>query len=568
MPVLSGKNQALTAVTHGPFWRIYCPEKADNDAEYLWFRILEDEVARDEEAARFFHLGAAASQTLDHANIFRVLNHGTEAGTHYEVIQPFSGVYFDELLRGRKPVSEDGCLRIYMQLLKALQYAHLRGVTHGALAPSYLFIDNDDRIKIFGFGSGEFIDHLLHDLKSREALRSALFMPPERLREKIVPSGRDDVYAATVLIYRLLTGEMPYKGRSLRAIHRAKGQNIPSPRLINEKISVTTDSLVHRILSPDTTEFPTINEMIRTIDPKQGVPLEIAPAERGTGFSLGGLARRWRLFSPTLVGSKRRTVNILFALVLFFGIILIFLIFATFNTRQRRTTLNLYQEFIAEEVDPAPAGGASTPGGGMQGSAASNASADPGASAASNSFGSREAERERQNSNRSRDAGATAGADPQREPEGVTRRYRFEEVDFADRLTVNGALTSYALPAEVELEPGRHRLAYFDTRSTFSWETEIDLGPDRTEPVVFTAAQIGYGELSVVLANAAQFGYAFVTLDQDPGSRSTTPYRKRLTVGRHRIRIERPGYITQPADTVVVVPLNTRVSVMVRLRPE
>ena len=74
--------------------------------------------------------------------------------------------------------------------------------------------------------------------------------------------------------------------------------------------------------------------------------------------------------------------------------------------------------------------------------------------------------------------------------------------------------------------------------------------------------------LSIILANAMLYGYAYVQLDDETFSQTTTPFRKRLMAGPHRVRIIRAGYTAVPDDTVVVVPLNREVRIFCRLRPE
>ena len=148
------------------------------------------------------------------------------------------------------------------------------------------------------------------------------------------------------------------------------------------------------------------------------------------------------------------------------------------------------------------------------------------------------------------------------------RQITFRRVSFADRIVIDDRSPGYELPAQVDLPLGQHTLRYVDSASSFAWETRIVVSEVSINEIAFMAEHIGYGELSVVLTDAARYGYAFVVVNGQLENKKTTPFRLKLPVGRHRIQVLRDGFRASPSDTVIFVPLDAEVNILCSLRPE
>ncbi|MBN1997390.1 serine/threonine protein kinase [candidate division KSB1 bacterium] len=143
----------------------------------------------------------------------------------------------------------------------------------------------------------------------------------------------------------------------------------------------------------------------------------------------------------------------------------------------------------------------------------------------------------------------------------------FSAVEFADEISVDKG-AKQKLPVTLELAPGSHQLKYLNTQTGYFWETMADIKAGGENNIVFKPDQIGYGELSVILANGADYGYAFVIVDNTEGQQQTTPLRKKMLAGSHRIRIFRDGFRAVPQDTTVEIPRNSQVNVTCKLYTE
>ena len=152
----------------------------------------------------------------------------------------------------------------------------------------------------------------------------------------------------------------------------------------------------------------------------------------------------------------------------------------------------------------------------------------------------------------------------QPQPDAIKRFY-FKAVSFADRIIIDDQLPSRPLPCEIDLPIGKHAFKYVDSRNEFSWNARLYLDLDSSEEIYFDPKNVGYGNLAVVIRNAFRFGYAYVQLDGDTDTKRTTPYRARVPVGRHNVKVMREGFGSLPADTSVFVSPGKETSVIFEL---
>ncbi len=142
--------------------------------------------------------------------------------------------------------------------------------------------------------------------------------------------------------------------------------------------------------------------------------------------------------------------------------------------------------------------------------------------------------------------------------------FTFKAVSFADKIRLNSENVARNLPCKVEMPSGPLTVTYMDSRSGFTWSTRLDL-KENDPDILISAETVGSGEIVVVLENPIEYGYAFVTLN-DNDSQYATPFKTSVPVGWHRIRVFRDSYTISPADTSVFVQpgdkLNLRCKVL------
>jgi len=148
-------------------------------------------------AVKVFHSGAHAPALLDHPNIVRIVDSGTQwVAMQYLPCGDADG----ELRAGR--MAPERAAHIVADIAEALDFAHSHGVVHGDVKPSNFLLAEDDRALLADFGTPPFV-------RDGEVLTSAAYAAPEMLRGKVI-DGRADTYSLGCALFRLLTGKPPF----------------------------------------------------------------------------------------------------------------------------------------------------------------------------------------------------------------------------------------------------------------------------------------------------------------------------------------------------------------------
>ena len=206
-----------------------------------------------------FRLEAETLASLKHDNIVTLFDYEkTPDGRYYLALEYIDGPRFTDLLR-QGPMAPEHVVRLILQVLRALRYAHKKGVVHRDLKPSNLLIEFDDegeeRVKVVDFGLVKVLEDDQSLTRAGLILGSPHCMSPEQIRGEDI-DHRTDIYAIGVLLFRSLTGEWPFHGDTSTATMIAHINN-PIPRFAAVAPAVAVppalESVVRRCLakSPD-----------------------------------------------------------------------------------------------------------------------------------------------------------------------------------------------------------------------------------------------------------------------------------------------------------------------------
>jgi serine/threonine-protein kinase len=195
-----------------------------------------------------FRRGAAAAGRLSHPHIAAVLGHGEDADRAWIATEWVGGGSLRALLaRGGRP-SVPRAVRLTAELLAALAHAHARGVVHGGVGPAAILLDPGGGAKLTGFGIARLLDAASVARVGAPAGAPAPAVPGGRPRGGPVDQ-RADLWAAGVVLYRLLTGEEPFDGGVAAAAHAAlHGGPIP-PSLLAPAVPDAFDAVVAAALA-------------------------------------------------------------------------------------------------------------------------------------------------------------------------------------------------------------------------------------------------------------------------------------------------------------------------------
>ncbi|WP_375770966.1 serine/threonine protein kinase [Archangium gephyra] len=176
-------------------------------------KLLSQQLAQEESFVARFQKEAAALAALHHPNIVSIVDKGSTASTYYLVMEFVDGPSLRERMRAPQQDPQE-TLRVMLQICRAIEYAHNRGVIHRDLKPENILFDEQagDLPKVTDFGLASFLE----DTSTRFALTSThvamgtlSYMAPEQRVDAKTADGRADIFALGLIFYEMLVGELP-----------------------------------------------------------------------------------------------------------------------------------------------------------------------------------------------------------------------------------------------------------------------------------------------------------------------------------------------------------------------
>jgi len=174
-------------------------------------KLLPEALSTDAEFVARFDKEATALATLNHPNIVQIIDRGREGQNYYFVMELVEGGSLRERMQGgRLPLSD--VLQLVIQIARALEAAHEKGVVHRDLKPENVLLDGKLHVKVADFGLAGFRDDRARSMQltaSHVAMGTLNYMAPEQRREARSVDGRADLYSLGVMFYEMLTGDLP-----------------------------------------------------------------------------------------------------------------------------------------------------------------------------------------------------------------------------------------------------------------------------------------------------------------------------------------------------------------------
>lgn len=228
-------------------------------------KFLPPELTRDEDAKKRFIREAQAASSLQHNNVCTIHDiDETEDGQIFICMACYEGETLREKMSGGLlPVVK--VIDITRQIAEGLQKAHENGIIHRDIKPENIFITKDGVIKILDFGLAKLSDSTM-TTKMSETVGTASYMSPEQARG-IQVDHRTDIWSLGVIMYEMLTGELPFKSEYEQALiysilHEHPLQNLYSQKNVPEYLK----NLCYSFLSKNPTDRPhDMKEVIQSL---------------------------------------------------------------------------------------------------------------------------------------------------------------------------------------------------------------------------------------------------------------------------------------------------------------
>ena len=191
-------------------------------------KILKDEYSQDEEFCRRFHAEGEAVAMLGHPNIVSVYDVSNTGAADYIVMELIDGISLKQYMEKKGVLNWKETLHFAIQICKALEHAHSRGLVHRDIKPHNIMVLKNGSIKVTDFGIARVMSK--SNTLTKEALGSVHYISPEQAKGGRV-DDRSDLYSLGTVMYEMITGRPPYDGESPVAVaiqHINGGARMPS----------------------------------------------------------------------------------------------------------------------------------------------------------------------------------------------------------------------------------------------------------------------------------------------------------------------------------------------------
>ena len=226
-PVLEGKYYLEKRLGQGGMGVVYCAKHAYLKTQHAIKIILPDLVGNDPQLVTRFRQEALAAAAIRHHNVVQVTDYGVAQGTMPFLVMEFvEGESLHDLLTREKRLSPERALELMTAICAGIGAAHRQGIVHRDLKPLNIMILKDkssmaEAIKILDFGlakikSGELLGSFIQ-AQTTGLMGSPYYMAPEQWSDE-EPDVRSDIYSLAVMLFQMVTGDVPFKGSSIPAI--------------------------------------------------------------------------------------------------------------------------------------------------------------------------------------------------------------------------------------------------------------------------------------------------------------------------------------------------------------
>ncbi len=284
--VIDGRYRVISRVGSGGMADVYLAQDQLLGREVA-VKVLHHHFAEDQEFVERFKREASSAAALSHPNIVGIFDRGEWNGTYYIAMEYVAGRSLKAIVRENGALDPVFAIDVVVQILRAAQFAHKRGVIHRDLKPHNVILDEEGRARVtdFGIARAGASDMTL----TGSIMGTAQYLSPEQAQGYAV-SAASDLYSVGVILYELLTGAVPFEGETAVAIAFKQVSAEPRPPSeLNALLPHTLDAVVLRTLAKDPFQrYADAEELIGALMHER----EMLPALTGAAVPLAGDGHR------------------------------------------------------------------------------------------------------------------------------------------------------------------------------------------------------------------------------------------------------------------------------------
>jgi len=230
-------------------------------------KVLHQQYNEDEEFVERFKREARSVAQLQHPNIVTVIDRGEEDGRQYIVFEYIDGENLKELVVRKGRLDVRTALQIALEIARGLSFAHASGLVHRDVKPQNVLLNGDGGAKVTDFGIARSLEVERSMTQTGTVLGTSNYIAPEQAGGKPV-DAHTDVYSLGIVLYEMLTGELPFPGDNFVTVAMKHIQE-PSPSVLDTRgdVPLRVAEMIDRALEKDPEQrFPTMDAFADEIE--------------------------------------------------------------------------------------------------------------------------------------------------------------------------------------------------------------------------------------------------------------------------------------------------------------
>ncbi|MBR3356762.1 MAG: Stk1 family PASTA domain-containing Ser/Thr kinase [Solobacterium sp.] len=228
-------------------------------------KILRADLSNDTVSLMRFEREAQAATALAHPNIVEIYDVGDYKGHHYIVMEYVPGRTLKNVIRARGPLVKEEAVDIMRQLVSAVGEAHSKGIIHRDIKPQNVIVKADGTVKILDFGIAT-AKGSMQLTQTNNVMGSVHYLAPELSQGKGA-SAQSDIYALGVVLYEMLSKEVPFKADSaIQVALMHLREPFPDVRAKNADVPQALANIITRATAKDPAKrYRSCDEMLRDL---------------------------------------------------------------------------------------------------------------------------------------------------------------------------------------------------------------------------------------------------------------------------------------------------------------
>ncbi|AYG00944.1 Stk1 family PASTA domain-containing Ser/Thr kinase [Lactococcus allomyrinae] len=263
--IFADRYRIIKEIGRGGMANVYQGEDTFLDNRKVAIKVLRSNFENDDIAIARFQREAFAMAELSHPNIVGISDVGEFENQQYIVMEFVDGLTLKQYINEHAPLSNEEAIEITTEILSAMEMAHSHGIIHRDLKPQNVLVSHNGTVKVTDFGIAKALSETSLT-QTNTMFGSVHYLSPEQARGSNA-TVQSDIYAIGIILFELLTGQIPFDGDSAVAIALKHFQeNIPSIINLNQNVPQALENVVIRATAKDISDrYANVEEMMNDL---------------------------------------------------------------------------------------------------------------------------------------------------------------------------------------------------------------------------------------------------------------------------------------------------------------